>query len=130
LHVSVAVQKSPSSQDSPAVFGAQVPPSHVKHDPVQAVLQQTPSAQWPLAHSALVEHASPFGLPTVPHTPRNRCLLMGVFTHVPLQQPESFEQVAPSALHRGTAAPASWVLSTNAAVTAISSAVIRCLVHG
>jgi hypothetical protein len=130
LQVSVAVQKSPSSQDSPAAFGAHVPPSHALHDPVQAVLQQTPSAQWPLAHSAFVEHASPFGLPTVPHTPLKRCLPMGVFTHVPLQQPESFEQVVPSALHRGAAASASWVPSTSAAATAISSAVIRRVIHG
>ena len=128
--MSVAVQKSPSSQDSPAAFGAQVPPSHVKHDPVQAVLQQTPSAQWPLAHSELVEHASPFGLPTVPQTPLKRRLPMGVFTQVPLQQPESFEQVAPSALHRGAAASASWILNTIAAATASNSAVIRRVVHG
>jgi hypothetical protein len=130
LQVSVAVQKRPSSHDSPAAFGAQVPPSHVKHDPVQAELQQTPSAQWPLAHSAFAEHASPFGLPTVAHTPLKRRLPMGVFTQVPLQQPEFFEQVAPSALHRGAAASASWILNTIAAVTAISSAAILRVVHG
>jgi hypothetical protein len=130
LQVSVAVQKSPSSHGSPAAFGAHVPPSHVEHEPVQAVLQQTPSAQWPLAHSAFVEHASPFGLPTVPHTPPRRRLPMGVFTHVPLQQPESFEQVAPSALHRDAAAAASPMLRASAAVTASSSTVIRRVVHG
>jgi hypothetical protein len=130
LQVSVAVQKRPSSHGSPAAFGAHVPPSHALHDPVQAVLQHTPSAQWPLAHSAFVEHASPFGLPTVPHTPLKRCLPMGVFTHVPLQQPEFFEQVVPSALHRGAAASAYWTLNTIAAVTAISSSVILRVVHG
>jgi hypothetical protein len=128
--VSVAVQKRPSSHGSPAAFGAHVPPSHALHDPVQAVLQQTPSAQWPLAHSAFVEHASPFGLPTVPHTPLKRCLPIGVFTHVPLQQPEFFEQVVPSALHRGAAAWASDVLNASAAATASSSAVVRRVVHG
>jgi hypothetical protein len=130
LQVSVAVQKRPSSHGSPAALGAHVPPSHVEHDPVQAVLQQTPSTQWALAHSELVEHASPFGLPAAPHTPRKRRLLIGIFTQVPLQQPASFEQVAPSALHRGAAAPASCMLRASAAVTAISSAVIRRVVHG
>ena len=37
--------------------------AHVTHVPVQAVLQQTPSAQKPLAHSLAIAHDEPIGLP-------------------------------------------------------------------
>ena len=50
------------------------------HCPVQATLQQTPSAQTVLAHSAPLEHVSPVDRPT--HVP---LLQTGVF---PLQPPQ------------------------------------------
>jgi hypothetical protein len=38
-------------------------PAHVTHVPVHAVLQQTPSAQNPLAHSAPIAHDAAIGFP-------------------------------------------------------------------
>src|SRR5499425_1486792 len=39
--------------------------SHRPKDGLQAVLQQTPSTQKPVAHSAGVEHAPPWGMPVL-----------------------------------------------------------------
>ena len=39
--------------------------AHVTHVPVHALLQQTPSAQKPLAQSAAVAHELPIGLPGI-----------------------------------------------------------------
>src|SRR5262245_24422419 len=43
--------------------------SHAAHCAPQAVSQQTPSTQKPEPHSALVEHATPFGFAQVPAEP-------------------------------------------------------------
>jgi hypothetical protein len=39
--------------------------AHVTHVPVHALLQQTPSAQKPVAHSAAIVHELPIGLPGI-----------------------------------------------------------------
>jgi alkaline phosphatase len=90
LQVSVAVQKSPSSHASPAAFAAHVPPSHVKHEPVQAVLQQTPSTQWELVHWESAEQASPLGFPAATQTPDIWWRPDVAAAHFPLQQLPSF----------------------------------------
>jgi hypothetical protein len=66
------VQGSPSSHDSPE-DGAQVPAepgmSQATQTPSQAESQQTPSTQWPLAHSSREAHSSPSALSAVQTPP-------------------------------------------------------------
>jgi hypothetical protein len=86
----------------------------VKHAPVQAVLQQTPSTQWALAHWESAEQASPLGLPvSATQTPETWRRPDVAPEHFPLQQLLFLWQAAPTALHR-VAASASRRLAVSA----------------
>ena len=69
-HVTIApLQKYGSQPGSPAVpssLGVHTPmlprTLHASHALMQAVLQHTPSTQWPLEHSFPAPHAAPFAL--------------------------------------------------------------------
>ena len=66
-HVDAASTAHSSRGSVPSWALTQVPtvpwPAHVTQVPAQALLQQTPSAQNPLAHSPPIAHELPIGLP-------------------------------------------------------------------
>jgi hypothetical protein len=86
----------------------------VKHAPVQAVLQQTPSTLWVLALWVSAVEASPWGLPlSATQTPETWRRPDVAPEHFPLQQLLFLWQAAPTALHR-VAASASRRLAVSA----------------
>src|SRR5690242_17232899 len=75
----------PQTPSAPPPFFAAV---HATHAPVQAVLQHTPSAQWPLAQSVSALYCLPCAqvVPQVPAAPPPQSTSVSVPFFVPLLQ--------------------------------------------